>query len=184
MKYAAFLRGVNVGGKNITPMASLKQCLEEAGLANVKTVLQSGNVIFESEDRSLRALTMHIERAVSKALRVDAAIVLLSEPQLQSVVDDAPGAWKRGNQLRRNIAFLRPPVIANQALTEVDIRPGVDTVTAGKGVIYMATVMSALSKSRLKNVIGTPVYRQMTIRTYGTCQKILALMRDGPGVRR
>ena len=47
-KYAALLRGVNVGGR-IVKMADLKICLEKAGLEDVKTLLQSGNVVFESK---------------------------------------------------------------------------------------------------------------------------------------
>jgi uncharacterized protein (DUF1697 family) len=47
-KYVAFLRGINVGGR-IIKMADLRICLEKAGFGDVKTILQTGNVIFESD---------------------------------------------------------------------------------------------------------------------------------------
>jgi uncharacterized protein (DUF1697 family) len=63
MQYVAFLRGVKVGGRNIMSMAALKQCFDRTGLDNVET-FQSGNVIFESSDKSTGALTTRIERAL------------------------------------------------------------------------------------------------------------------------
>lgn len=176
MKYVAFLRAVNVGGKNLMSMAALKACLDQAELANVRTVIQSGNVIFESEEKSARALTKRIESTIAKTLGIESRVVLLTQAQLKAVVAGAPAAWKQPNDLRRNVAFLRPPVAARQVLNVVSVKPGVDTVHAGRGVVYMGTVLSAVARSGLPKMVGTPVYREMTIRTYGTCQKILALM--------
>lgn len=51
MKYVALLRGINVGGKNVVTMAALKLCLEQTGVENVETCIQSGNVLFDSGDR-------------------------------------------------------------------------------------------------------------------------------------
>jgi uncharacterized protein (DUF1697 family) len=181
--YVALLRGVNVGGRNNVSMAALKQCLEQIGLVNVRTLIQSGNVIFESGEKSSAKLTGRIERAVSTTLGADSRIVLLSYSQLKTIVADAPSSWARGADLRRNIAFLRPSVTATQALKHMEARPGVDSVKAGKGVVYMDTVMSSLQKSGLRKLIGTPVYREMTIRTYGTCQKVLSVMEEPRNAR-
>jgi uncharacterized protein (DUF1697 family) len=178
MKYVAFLRGVNVGGKNLMAMAALKACLEKAGLANVRTVIQSGNVIFESGEKSAATLTKRIESAVAK-LGIESRIVVLSLAELKTVVADAPAAWKRRTDLRRNIALLRHAVTAARVLRDVEVKPGVDSVSAGKGVLYLSTVMRDLGKSALPKLVGKPVYREMTIRTYGTCQKILAMMDEG-----
>ena len=109
MKYVAFLRAVNVGGKNLMSMAALKACLDQAELANVRTVIQSGNVIFESEEKSARALTKRIESTIAKTLGIESRVVLLTQAQLKAVVAGAPAAWKQPNDLRRNVAFLRPP---------------------------------------------------------------------------
>jgi uncharacterized protein (DUF1697 family) len=70
-------------------------------------------------------------------------------------------------------------VTASQALKQVEVVSGVDSVKAGRGVLYMATVMNVVQKSGLRKLIGTPAYAEMTIRTYGTCQRILALMERG-----
>ena len=176
MKYAAFLRAVNVGGRNILPMSALRDCLEQAGFTGVRTFIQSGNVVFESAGRNRRELTNRIEQALGKATGAEARVVVLSQSELKAVLAAAPVSWRRRTDLRRNIAFLRPAVTAAEAFKAVKPRPEVDDVKAGAGVLYMATVMSDLARSGLTKLVGTPVYREMTIRTFATCQKMLALM--------
>jgi len=56
------------------------------------------------------------------------------------------------------------------------VRPGVDAVEAGEGVLYMSTTLRDLAKSRMSRIVTKPVYQQVTIRTFGTCQKIQSLM--------
>ena len=176
MKYVALLRGINVGGRNIIKMAALKECLEQQGLRNVATFIQSGNVIFESGERKAGKLTTQIEAALSKMFDYDSRIVLRSHAQLKAVVAGAPTPWKTRTDLRCNVAFLREPVTARQALAEVDSEPQVDSVKEGKGVLYLSTLLSGLKRSRFPKVIGKSVYRHMTIRNYNTCRKLLALM--------
>ena len=96
--YVALLRGVNVGGRNIMSMTALRQCLEQLGLTNVITFIQSGNVAFESIEKNGAKLTRRIESAVSAALGIDSRVVLLSQAQLKAIVADAPAVM--GRELR------------------------------------------------------------------------------------
>jgi uncharacterized protein (DUF1697 family) len=176
MKYVALLRGINVGGNRLIKMAALKSCLEQQGFGRVVTYIQSGNVVFESRDRNRAKLTTRIEEALVAAFGFEVPIVLLSDKALKAAVDGAPRDWKRRTDLRRNMAFLRPTLAARQAVKEVDVRDGVDVVTTGPGVIYMSTLMSAVTRSYLNKIATKKIYKEMTIRTYGTCTKLLALM--------
>ena len=178
MTYVALLRGINVGGKNITKMAALKACLEEAGLDRVETFIQSGNVVFETRQKSLARLTAQIDAAIAAALGIDPRVVVLSRDRLKAVLDGAPVGWQSRTDLRKNIAFLRPAVTAALALKEVDVRPGVDAVESGEGVLYLSTTLRDVGKSRLSRIVMKPVYQQMTIRTYGTCQKLQSLIAE------
>lgn len=63
--YIAFLKGINVGGKNIIKMADLKQHLAATGLNNVKTYIQSGNVLFDSEQEE-EILQEKLEHEINK----------------------------------------------------------------------------------------------------------------------
>jgi uncharacterized protein (DUF1697 family) len=178
MKYLVLLRGLNVGGKNVLRMADLKRCLEQNGFSHVSTYIQSGNVIFDSEAKDVAQLTRKVQKALSKTCGYDSAIVLKSRDQLQAVVARAPREWKTGAGVRRYVAFLRSPLTATRALGELEPRPGVDSVKAGEGVLYMSTLMSRLKQSGFTKVIGKEIYQQLTIRNYSTCQKILDLMQS------
>ena len=67
MKYVAFLRAINVGGHAIIKMTDLKKMFESAGQENVQTYIQSGNVIFESNEKEVESLAKRIEHQLEKA---------------------------------------------------------------------------------------------------------------------
>ena len=178
MRYVALLRGINVGGKKLMKMADIRDCLEGRDFTRVTTYIQSGNVLFESDKPDVAELTAAIEKGLSKTFGHEIPVFLRSRVQLKKVVAQAPKEWKSSRALRQNVAFLRAPLTAKRAAAEIDHRPGVDTVKAGDGVVYMSTVMSRVSQSRLSKIVGTPIYSDMTIRSYSTCQKILDLMEN------
>ena len=178
MKYVALLRGINVGGKKLMKMADVRDCLEGRDFQRVTTYIQSGNVLFESSRSDVDGLTAAMENAFSTTFGHEVPVFLRSQSQLKKIVTRAPAAWKTGRALRQNVAFLRAPLTARRALAEIDPKPGVDAADAGDGVVYMSTVLSRVTQSRLPKIVGTPIYADMTIRSYGTCQKILALMEE------
>jgi uncharacterized protein (DUF1697 family) len=177
MIYIALLRGINVGGKGIVRMSSLKACVERAGMTNVTTYIQTGNVIFESSERSVSRLTTRTEDALAQMFGESVSVVVRSAAQFTAVMGGVPSSWRRGAHLRRYIAFLHAPLTAAKALKFVAIREGVDIVTPGRGVLYMTTRLDALGKSRLTRLVGTPIYQAMTIRNYSTCMNMLALLK-------
>ena len=65
-RYIALLRGVNISGKNKVPMANLKKCFEALGVMEVKTCLNSGNVIFSGEETDTIQLTIQIEAMIKE----------------------------------------------------------------------------------------------------------------------
>ncbi|MCW1043117.1 DUF1697 domain-containing protein, partial [Streptococcus anginosus] len=65
-RYIAFLRGINISGKNKISMAELKKNFEELGFEEVKTYLNSGNVIFLSDEENIGKLTIQIETMIKE----------------------------------------------------------------------------------------------------------------------
>jgi uncharacterized protein (DUF1697 family) len=175
MTYVALLRAINVGGKGIMKMAALRACFEDAGLTRVATYIQSGNIVFDSK-LGAPAVTRTVAAALSAAFGYDSAVVVRSHTQFRRVVADAPRSWPRGDHLRRYIAFLRAPVTPTDALEHVAIKEGIDAVAAGNGVLYLSTLLSGLSKTRFTKLATRPIYKDMTIRSYATCLKILKLI--------
>lgn len=176
MRYVALLRAINVGGKNLMRMADVRACLEEREFECVSTYIQSGNILFESKSSNVVELATAIEKAFEERFGQNVPVFLRSQRQMRTIVADAPNEWSDSDTLRRSVAFLRKPLTSAKALQALRPRANVDSVKAGDGVVYMTTVLAHATQSGLSKVVGTSIYRDMTIRNYTTCQKILALM--------
>jgi uncharacterized protein (DUF1697 family) len=93
MRYAAFLRGINVGGHRPLKMADLRAALEDLGLQDVRTVLASGNVVFEAAgEGDESALAARIERQLDGLFGYPIRVVLRRLEDLQRLVASAPFA--------------------------------------------------------------------------------------------
>jgi len=178
MKYVALLRAINVGGRNLLRMADVRACLEARKFERVSTYIQSGNVLFDTDDADVARLTAGIERAFFEAFGTNVPVFLRSHRQMKKIVASAPGEWKHDDGLRCSIAFLRKPLTSQRAVAAMNPKPSVDSVQAGDGVVYMSTVVARLTQSTLTKIVGKPIYRDMTVRNYTTCQKLLALLDD------
>lgn len=176
MKYVALLRGINVGGNNLIKMLALKEAFEMIGLKSVITYIQSGNVIFESDEKDSEKLTKKLETMLTKTFAYNARIVVKSHDQVKKIIADVPHEWNTSNDLRCYIAFILEPLTAADAVKEVGIKEGVDSLKVGPDVLYMSTLLSALTKSQFNRLASRKVYKEMTIRNYNTTKKLLALM--------
>jgi uncharacterized protein (DUF1697 family) len=87
---AALLRGINVGGNNVIRMADLKEGFEAMGFDEVRTYIQSGNVIFRATESDLAKLAGRIEKALGARFHYDSRIVVRSHEQLDRIVRKAP----------------------------------------------------------------------------------------------
>ncbi|PLS05649.1 DUF1697 domain-containing protein [Neobacillus cucumis] len=87
--YIALLRGINVGGHHKMKMADLKSLLESMGLQKVKTYIQSGNVLFKSEEEA-EQLSMNIEEELNHTFGFPVPVVLRTAEELQQVINDCP----------------------------------------------------------------------------------------------
>jgi uncharacterized protein (DUF1697 family) len=90
MRYVALLRGINVGGRNRVAMADLRQLAAALGHTEIATYIQSGNLVFSSEDDSANGLADALEREISRTLEVRPAVVVVSKADLAQVIADNP----------------------------------------------------------------------------------------------
>ncbi|MGE6256745.1 DUF1697 domain-containing protein [Heyndrickxia sporothermodurans] len=87
--YVALLRGINVGGHNKIKMADLRKSFEALGLTKVKTYIQSGNVLFESNDGE-EALRKRIESQIEADFGFSIHVILRTAVELQSILEQCP----------------------------------------------------------------------------------------------
>lgn len=176
MKYIALLRGINVGGNSIIHMIELKQSVEDCGFTQVATYIQSGNVVFETNEKDTGSITNILEKQLSGRFQLDLKVIVLSQDHLRQVLQEVPQEWNTSKNLRCYIAFIRQPTTPKEVLPYLLLTEGVDSVEVGKNVIYMTTKMEGLMKSGFKKLIGTKIYKHLTMRNYNTSKKLLELM--------
>jgi uncharacterized protein (DUF1697 family) len=175
------LRGVNVGGKNRLPMAELRSRLGAAGLEDVTTYIQSGNVVLRS-GLDADALAATIERILTAELGLDGSVVralAIEHEAFARIVSQAPDEFGEDDgRYRYYVVFLidaRP----GEAMEQIDVRPGVDAAWQGDAAIYYRLPSLAspdATKSRLTRVTQKPVYRSMTIRNWKTTTRLLRML--------
>jgi len=181
-QYLVLLRGINVGGKNIIKMADLKTCFEAMGFSSVTTHIQSGNVLFQSEEKDKVVLTARIEKGLSMQFNFEAKVVVISQKELAAIIRNAPERFGADEKkFRYDVIFLKEPLAPKEAMKSVSVREGVDTAHAGRQVLYFSRLIAKASQSHLTKIIGLPVYQSMTIRNWNTTTKLLALMEGQNG---
>ncbi|WP_433943055.1 DUF1697 domain-containing protein [Paenibacillus sp. SN-8-1] len=114
MIYIALLRGINVGGKNKIKMADLKEALENRGFKRVKTYIQSGNVLFESE-KDERTLAAEIEEEINTSFGIALKVMLRTAQELEDLIVNSPFAHRElsdGESL--HVSLLGEPLTEEQ----------------------------------------------------------------------
>jgi len=177
MKYVALIRGINVGGNSMIKMADLKKAFEKSGFTNVITYINSGNVIFESDEKNIGKITSKLEADLSQTFYFDVHLVINSMDQLEKVVANVPDLWNKISDLRYYIAFIKEPLTPSQVIPEIEPKVDVDSVDIGPGVVYLSTKLSGLMKSGFTKLIAKKIYKNITMRNFTTVRKILGLMK-------
>jgi uncharacterized protein (DUF1697 family) len=176
--FVALLRGVNVGGKNRIAMSDVSASFAEAGYVNVRTHGHSGNVLFESEHAGGLGLESKIEQMLHDRFEIPIVVVIRSDAQLAAIVAQAP-ADHGSDRLRSEVFFVKDPLTAEAAFVDLpELRAGVDSIAMGPGVLYFSRVAAQATKTRVQRVLAMPMFKQMTVRTWGVTTRLLDLLHD------
>lgn len=92
-KYIALLRGINVGGNNKVPMPELKKQFEQNGFTDVVTYINSGNVIFSSDNTNEEELKKECEILITDKFHLNIPVTIISGKDLSTALDNAPSWW-------------------------------------------------------------------------------------------
>ena len=178
-RFLALLRGINVGGKNVIAKDDLRKCFEGLGFTNVRTYIQSGNILFVSENGRDKELTALIERGLSKRFSYEAQAVVLSHRRYKSAIKAAPDNWGKDDAQKHNALFTLSSITPKRVLAQLPSpKTGIETITTGPGVIFWSVSKKQLTKTTLMKLAKEPVYQQMTIRNHNTAFKLLELFEE------
>ena len=175
--YVVLFRGINVGGRNKVPMAGLREHLA-ADFTNVRTYIQSGNVLLDS-DLPADKVAAHIDAALPSAFALDSDLVrvlVLESDAYREVVAAAPkGFGDEPDRYRYDVIFYMG-VTASEVEPYIVVNPDVDEALVGERAVYHRRITAQATRSRLNRIIGSPVYSALTIRNWNTTVKLAAML--------
>lgn len=175
--YVALLRGINVGGKAKVDMRRLKTTFERLGLQNVRTYINSGNVVFTGGGKDRARLRRRIERAISDDFGLDVKVLLRDVDEMRAVAEALPSTWRNDKEQKCDVLF-SDQFTSPDAVDRVPLAPGIEEAHYVPGAILYRVPREKQSKGKLNNVVGTDLYKQMTIRNVNTVRKLYQLLED------
>jgi uncharacterized protein (DUF1697 family) len=168
-KYAAFLRGVNVGGR-IIKMADLTVCFEKSGFKEVKTFLQTGNVTFEST-KTEQQLKAQIEELLTKTFNYQAKVQVVSMENLIKIIQANPFADAAADH-HQYVIFIEND-LETALVAEAGKQMG-EEVKAGHGVIYWKVQKGQTLSSPFAKLLTKSKYKEFnTTRNLNTLKKLV-----------
>ena len=177
MKYAAFLRGINVGGRTSIKMERLRETFGALGFVNVKTYIQSGNVVFETDEAGDRKLEEKIEQAVEKEF-FKTPVMVRSIDEIREAVENNPFANEEFEDKLFHLVFLAEKLSDEKAeLLLSHNRETEKFAVRGREVYCLlrnGVADSLLGKKFIDNKLKTPA----TARNWRTIRKIIELAED------
>jgi uncharacterized protein (DUF1697 family) len=173
-RYVALLRGINVGAAKRVAMADLKRVVEDVGFHDVKTLLNSGNVVFSGEEARPADVAASIERAVLEATGVSSKTIALDATEFAQVVAENPLA-DPPNSSRLLVAFLFNPEERRDLLSIAKDDWSPERVAVGSKAAYFWCPDGILESKALK-AAGKVLRTDVTTRNWATVLKINALL--------
>jgi uncharacterized protein (DUF1697 family) len=177
--FVALLRGVNVGGNNMISMSSLKKSFETLGFSDVVTYINSGNIIFKSEEADARKLEVRIEKMLSKDYQLDSKVVLRSFSEMEKLVQNLPRNWTGDSGWRYNVIFLRHTIDSEKILAELEVKRDIEEVVYRPGALLWSAQASDMTRTNMIKLSSRKMYQDMTIRNLNTTRKLYELMKKG-----
>lgn len=172
MIYIALFRGINVGGNNKVEMKKLKSLLERTGFENVVTYINSGNVIFKKSGGGSEAeLARIIEQAVKDEFQLDLKIVVINSNHLDAICREIPADWVKNDEMRTDVLFLWEKYDYPGVLDIIKYKE-VDNVKYVPGALVWNVREKDYTKSNMVKLVGTDLYRHITIRNVNTVRKL------------
>jgi uncharacterized protein (DUF1697 family) len=181
MVYVALLRGVNVGGKNKVEMARLKEVFDKAGFGDVRTFINSGNVVFTSNERGADALAAEIEAAIESEFGFEVKVLVKDAGEMETITTAIPEEWVDDKTMRTYVMFLWSGLDDPSVIDELPIKEGIDNVIYVTGAIIWQVEREHVTKSGMSRMASGPIYKSMTVRNANTVRRLATMVEEPLG---
>jgi uncharacterized protein (DUF1697 family) len=171
MNCIALIRGINVGKTKRIAMADLQRVFTDLGYGNVRTLLNSGNVVFETKGFNAAKLRAAVEQAISAKFDCTASVTVVSAPVLKRIIDENPVLKVAKDHSRHFVAFApnRAALQALRPLLEQPWKPDVLAITPRAAYLWCE---AGAIDSKLSQVFGRKAGGTVTLRNWATVLKI------------
>ncbi len=176
MTYVALLRGINVGGKNKVAMPRLKKTFEAVGLTDVTTYINSGNVIFKEARRKPATIVSALEKAIEKDFGFPIRVLIRDLPAVKKVIQALPEVWTNDQKMKCDVMFLWKEVDRKDIVKDLTVKPEIEDLVYVPGALIWRVDRPAITRSGMLKMVGTDLYKAMTIRNCNTVRKLAELM--------
>ncbi|MCL4523083.1 MAG: DUF1697 domain-containing protein [Acidobacteria bacterium] len=173
--YAAFLRGINVGGHKLVKMDDLKKAVESLGFTNVKTLLASGNVVFQAPPASASVLAKRIEEKLKKSFGFEIGILIRPIKELQRLDKANPFAGiKVTPRIRLFVTFLSEKPAGSLKIPYVAPGGNFKILRASKSEVCSVLTITNLRRGmQFMAILDKEFGPKITTRSWGTIVRIL-----------
>jgi len=173
MLYIALLKGINVGGHKKVPMAELRELLTKSGFKDVKTYIQSGNVILRSTEKNIQKIEKQIKAAIFNHFGFEVSVLVKTKEDLKRIFNDCPFSEDK----KKASYFMMLHEIPDDALVKIASEKVYDgeAYKIIKNCIYYYSA-KGFGKSKFNvNFFERKLETFATARNYNTMVKLLSL---------
>lgn len=173
----ALLRGINVGRAKRIAMADLRRVVEDLGYRDVRTLLNSGNVVFAAGARAARDSAARIGKAITTELGVTARVFVIDAKTLAAALDAHPLADVARDPARMLLAVPEHAADLKKLAAVAKLAWQPDALALGKHVAYLWCA-SGIAESKLVQAVSRALDDRVTMRNVTTMTKLLALAQE------
>lgn len=174
--YVSMLRGINVGGQKIVKMEQLKVLYESLGFTDVRTYVQSGNVLFEGSEPDSSNLSRKIKERIRKSFNLEVSVFIRTEDELRRLIEENPFEGKDAGKLHVTFLSERP---ATWPLDEISNAKegGEEFLISGKEIFLF--LPNGYGRTKLSNNFFEKKLKvNATTRNWRTVNSLLSMAKE------
>lgn len=172
----AFLRGINVGGHHKVPMADLRNNLIELQCENVKTLLNSGNIVFDTNEKDIQTLENKIENHLAKSFGFPIPVILKKKTEILQLIENDPFKIVSVNKdIRLYVSFLKHTPESTLALPYISKDNAFRILSLENKIILSVLDLSISNTTKGMDDLEKHFGKEITTRNWNTIVKIAKL---------
>jgi len=175
MRYIALIRKLNAGSENRIKKDQLQEIFISLNYNDVKVYINSGNVVFDSND-NIKNIKGNIEKSLTSYFANDMQVIILNKNDFKRIADQIPNEWKNDEIQRTDVAFLFDNINNVEILNSLPFNEKYITVKYINNALIWNLQKTNYNKSRLGKIIMSDLYKNMTLRNINTVRELYKIL--------